>query len=970
MGRYGGEMQRVVELHGGRVEKFIGDAVMAVFGVPVLHEDDALRAVRSALEMRSALVDLNRDLEAEYGVELGIRIGVHTGEVITADDATDQGLIVGDAVNAAARLQSSAPTGAVLIGPETQRLVASTTRLRRHGDLELRGKTGRMRTWCVEGLRPGRESLRATAAAGMVGRRRELRRMQARFDRCLSTERCVVTTVLGPAGIGKSRLVKQFVSDVQGRARVVVGHCLPYGEGITYWPLKEIVDELGGVAGLERLMPGDEQDILAASMVSAAIGRSHSTASAQDVQWAVRRLLEALARKLALVVAFDDIQWAEPPLLDLIQYLASYVRTAPVAIVCLARDDLLERRPAWATAFGRGATVRLRPLSDTDSAQLLRGLAGRQGRRLRRFEILAAAEGNPLFLEHLVAMRADDPAGATPPSINALLAARIDGLPRPARRVIEAAAVEGRGFHRGVVSALLADQAAIDVDAALAELEQRELVRPAQREFSDDAGYRFTHLLVRDAAYELIPKRRRAELHVGFANWLRSVAAERRELDEIIGYHLEQAHEYRRQLGRVDSVPHRALAADASGHLSAAGRRVLDAGDRSAAANLLRRAAALRPADDPERTALLIDLGGVLREEGRFDEAREALAEAIRLADSRGDAAQQARADVDRLLALLQVDPDAAARESARHGGRISRALEEAGDHAGLARLWHLRALLAWIQGQAGEASECWRRAVAEADVVGDQRMLADALGWEEAAVTHGPTPVDEAFARCDEIAKRLRGNPWAEALVHHQVAALHAMRGEFERAFELLDGANAILGGFSPTVDAAVSLVSILASDPARAERHLRAGRRQLEAMGERAVLSSTEGMLALVVLGQGRLPEADRLARRAARMTAEGDVSSQVLWLRVRAAVLCAGGRTHEAERLAQEAVGLAERTDCLNDSAAALEDLARVHEVAGHAEAARTARDAALEVYRRKGNVVCCVRLEQMLTGRVPA
>ena len=740
MGRYGGAMQRVVELHGGRVEKFIGDAVMAVFGVPVLHEDDALRAVRAALEMRSALVDLNRDLETEYGVELGIRIGVHTGEVITAEGAVDQGLIVGDAVNAAARLQSSAPTGAVLIGPETQRLVASTTRLRRHGDLELRGKTGRMRTWCVEGLRPGRESLRATADAGMVGRRRELRRMQGRFDRCLSTERCVVTTVLGPAGIGKSRLVKQFVSDVQGRARVVVGHCLPYGEGITYWPLKEIVDELGGVAGLERLMPGDEQDTLAAAMVSAAIGRSHSTASAQDVQWAVRRLLESLARKLALVVAFDDIQWAEPPLLDLIQYLASYVRTAPVAIVCLARDDLLERRPAWATAFGRGATVRLRPLSDTDSARLLRGLAGRQGRRLRRFEILAAAEGNPLFLEHLVAMRADDPAGVTPPSINALLAARIDDLPRPARRVIEAAAVEGRGFHRGVVSALLADEGAIDVDAALRELERRELVRPAQRAFEGDDGYRFTHLLVRDAAYELIPKRRRAELHVGFANWLLSVAAERRELDEIIGYHLEQAHEYRRQLGRVDSGPHRALAADASGHLSAAGRRVLDAGDRAAAANLLRRAAVLRTPEEPERTTLLVDLGGVLREEGRFDEAQAALAEAIRLADSRGDAAQHARADVDRLLALLQVDPDAAARESARHGGRISRALEEAGDHAGLARLWHLRALLAWIQAQAGEAADCWRRAVAEADMVGDQRMLADALGWEAAAVTHGPT--------------------------------------------------------------------------------------------------------------------------------------------------------------------------------------------------------------------------------------
>ena len=972
MGRYGGEMQRVVELHGGRVEKFIGDAVMAVFGVPVLHEDDALRAVRAGLEMRSALVDLNHDLEAEYGVELGIRIGVHTGEVITAEGPVDQGLIVGDAVNAAARLQSSAPTGAVLIGPETHRLVASSTRLRRHGDLELRGKTGRMRTWCVEGLRPGRESLRATAAAGMVGRRRELRRMQARFDRCLTTDRCVVTTVLGPAGIGKSHLVKQFVADVQGRARVVVGHCLPYGEGITYWPLKEIVDELGGVAALERLMPGDEQDRLAAAMVSAAIGRSHSTASAQDVQWAVRRLLESLARKLPLVVAFDDIQWAEPPLLDLIQYLASYVRTAPVAVVCLARDDLLERRPAWATAFGRGATVRLRPLSDTDSARLLRGLAGRQGRRLRRFEILAAAEGNPLFLEHLVAMRTDDPAGATPPSIHALLAARIDSLPRPARRVIEAAAVEGRGFHRGVVSALLADRGPIDVDGALAELERRELVRPAQRAFEGDEGYRFTHLLVRDAAYELIPKRRRAELHVGFANWLRSVAAERRELDEIIGYHLEQAHEYRRQLGRVDSVPHRALAADASGHLSAAGRRVLDAGDRAAAANLLRRAAALRTPDEPERTTLLIDLGGVLREEGRFEEADAALGEAMRLADSRADAVVRAQAHVDRLLALLPVDPEGAARQAARHGGRISRALDEAGDHAGLARLWHLRGLLAWISAHAGDAAGCWQRAAAEADLAGDQRLLADALGWEAAAVTQGPTPVDEAFCRCNEILKRLHGNPWAEALAHHQVAALHAMRGEFDRAFALLDDANAVLSGFSPTVDAAVShpevLVSMLASDPARAELHLRAGRRQLEAMGEKAVLASTEALLGMAVLAQGRSAEADRLARRSATLTTDGDVSPQSLWRRVRALVLAERGRLHDAERLARDAVALAESTDWLNDHAGALEDLATVCGIAGHADDARTARAAALDVYRRKGNAVCAVRLERALARQV--
>jgi class 3 adenylate cyclase/tetratricopeptide (TPR) repeat protein len=974
MGRYGAEMRRVIELHGGRVEKFIGDAVMAVFGVPVLHEDDALRAVSAGLEMRAALADLNGELERDYGVELGIRIGIHTGEVITDERAIDQGLIVGDAVNAASRLQSSAPTGAVVIGPETHRLVAGLVRLRRHGDLELRGKTGRMRTWRVEGLATRPEALRPSAANGMIGRRRELQSLHRRFDRSVGSGRCVVTTVLGPAGIGKSRLVKQFVTDVEAGARLVVGRCLPYGEGITYWPLKEIVEDLGGAGALEGLMAGDEQDTLAAAMVSGAIGGAQSTASAQDVQWAVRRLLEALARTLPVVVVLDDIQWAELPLLDLIEYLASYVTTAPVAIVCLARDDLLERRPAWATAFGRGATVRLRPLSDTDSAQLLRGLAGRRGAPLRRYEVLAAAEGNPLFLEHLVAMRADDPAGATPPSIHALLAARVDSLPRAPRRVIEAAAVEGRGFHRGAVSALLADQGGVDVEAALAELERRELVRPAAPEFAGERGYRFTHLLVRDAAYELIPKGRRAHLHVAFAEWLRAASRGPRVLDEIIGYHLERAYGYRQQLGRVDAMPHRVLAADASGQLSAAGRRVLDAGDHSAAANLLRRAATLRPVDDPERAALLIDLGGVLREGGRFDEAHDALREAMRLGEAHGDAALQARAHVERLLAQLQVDPEGTARQAARHGGRLSRALEGAGDHAGLARLWHLRGLLSWIRGLAGNAAECWQRSAAEAGLAGDERMVADALGWEASAAMHGPTPVDEALVRCNVILQRLHDYRWAEALVHHQVAALLAMRGELPRALSVLDDANVVLAGFSPTLDAAFSdaevLVSLLASDPARAERHLRAGRRQLEAMGERALLASTEALLGMAVLAQGRDSEADRLARRSARLTTDDDLSAGVMWRRVRAVVLADRGRIREAEQLAHEAVALAERTDYLNEHAGALEDLARVHDLAGRPQEAQRARDAALDVYRRKGNVVSTVRLETTVASRTSA
>ncbi len=969
IGRYGAAMRRVVELHGGRVEKFIGDAVMGVFGVPVLHEDDALRAVRAGVAMRSALAALNRELDGEYGVELEIRVGVHTGEVIADEAAADQSFVAGDAVNAAARMQAGAPAGTVLIGPETRRLVAGRVRLRRHGDLELRGRRGTMRTWTVEGIAPEPAPLRARTPAGMIGRRRELGALRHRFDRAVAGGRCVVTTVAGPAGIGKSRLVRAFVAGVGDGARLLVGRALPYGEGITYWPLKELVDDLGGVEGLRRAMAGDEQDVLAGEIVAAAIGQASSTAAPPDVQWAARLVLERLARRGPLIVCLDDVQWAEPPLLDLVEYLARYLTTAPVAVVCLARDELLERRPHWATAFGRGATLRLRPLSDTDSARLLRGLAGRRAGALRRYEILAAAGGNPLFLEHLVAMRSDDPAVATPPTIHALLAARIDRLPQPERRVIEAASVEGRGFHRGVLATLLADQPGLDIDAALHELELRELVRAGPGVFAGDRGYRFTHLLVRDAAYELIPKRRRAQLHLGFAGWLRAEAAGRPEVDEIIGYHLEQAYAYRRQLGRVDAAGHRALAADASAYLSGAGRRARAAGNHSAAANLLQRAAALRDDADPGRAALLIDLGAVLRDEGHFDEAGAAFAEAMRPPGA--GAALRARIRLERMLTRLQVDPEGTARQASRHGGRLGRDLGEAGDHAGLAGLWHLRGLLSWLAARAGDAAECWRRAADEAGIAGDERMAADVLGWEASALVHGPMPVeDAAFVRCREILAALRSDPRAEALAQHQLAGLHAMRGEFDRAFALIDAANEVLAGFSATVDSAVSgpevLAATLAGDPARAERHLRAGRRQLQAMGERAVLASAEAMLGLALLAQGRSAEADRMARHAAGLATEGDRSAQALWRRVCARVAAERGRTAAAERLAREAVAEAERTDYLNDHAAALEDLAAVHDLAGRPGDARAAREQALELYRGKGTTVCTVRLVRMLTS----
>jgi tetratricopeptide (TPR) repeat protein len=686
-----------------------------------------------------------------------------------------------------------------------------------------------------------------------------------------------------------------------------------------------------------------------------------------DVQWAVRRLFEAMARRQPLVVVFDDIHWAEPAMLDLIEHVAANA-AGPILLACLARGDLLERRPGWADAGGRGSIIRLEPLSDTDSARLLGKLATRRRAKVRREEVMYAAEGNPLFLEQLVAMRADDPGVRTPPTIQALLAARIDALPQRDRRVIEAAAIEGRGFHRGAVRALVDQKRS--VDAALSALADRELIRPDRSELPDETGYRFTHILVRDAAYDLLPKRRRADLHVAYADWLLKRVERGSAADEIVGYHLERAFEYRSQLGRAGDERHRTLAERASTYLSAAGRRALDAGERSGAANLLGRAAALHARDDPDRAALLIDLGGVLREEGRFGESESVLREARRLAVELGDAPLEARAQVGRLLSRLQVDPDAVARLMERQGDQLAAALQKGDDAAGLARLWHLRALLWWIRSQAGKAEDAWRQAHREADRAGDGRVAIDVLGWEASSMYWGPTATAGAIARCEEIEAASAADPWARALAQHPHAGLLAMEGRFAEADRIFSDANRVLAEFGETVDAAVShpqaSSAILVGNPAAAVSHLREGRERLRRMGERAVLVGTDGYLAEALFLCGDVRGAMRLTRTCESEATADDVSAQVVWRRVRARILALRGRTAEAERLAREAVALSQSTDWITLTAGALVDLAHVLMLSGReAERRRTFREA-IALYNAKGNVAGARRATREMEG----
>ena len=970
--RYFEAMRAPLERHGGTVEKYIGDAVMAVFGVPVLHEDDALRAVRAAVEMRDGMAALNSRLRADLGIGLTVRIGVNSGEVAAGDIAAGHGMVAGDAVNTAARLQSAAPPGEILIGPHTRSLVGQAVRLRTHPSAQLPGKKRPLRVWQVVGLAETGGRFQRPRDVPLVGRRAELRMLRARLKRCRERRRCVLVTVTGPAGIGKSRLLREFLEAAEREATVVVGRCLPYGDGITYWPLTEVANELAGgdgVPGITSVLDDEPDAGTIAAQIGVVAGWQDATSTAPGPQWAVRRLFEALAQSRPLVVMFDDIHWAERAMLDLIEQVAARA-TAAILIVCSSRGELFERRPGWERAGGARSVIRLAPLTDAESARLLGRLAARRRARVSRSELMSAAEGNPLFLEQLVAMRADAPASRTPPTIHALLAARIDVLPVAERRALDAASIEGRGFHRGAVRAL--SDGGEEVDAALVGLVQRELIQPGRSEFADEAGYRFSHILVRDAAYELLSKRRRAELHVAYVRWLLTRYDRGPAADEIAGYHLEQAHRYHSQLSRADSADAQRLAAEASRHLSQAGRRAVTAGNRAGAVNLLNRALALQSPGAGDRLRILIDLGTVLREQGQFRESESCLRQAWRSAKARSDDSLAARAQVERLLTRLQVDPDGVARQTKRLGPALEPQLEAAADHAGLARLWHLRGMLWWIQERSADAERAWQRAATEAETASDARVVHDAVGWEAASVALGPTPVPRAIARCRQICRILIDDPWAHALALQPLASLHAMRGEFDTAFGLLDESKATLAAISPSLDAAVShpevYVSMMAGDLDRAERHLRQGKRELQRLGERAVLASTEGYLAQVMLLAGRDAEADRAARRCARLATTADAGAQCAWRRVRARLLSAQGRHRQALTLAREAVQIVANTDHLNSQGDAMVDLAVVLAADGSQREAAEALATGVDRYRAKGNVVSATEAGSALSRPV--
>ena len=907
LARYFERMKGIVESNGGTVEKFIGDAVMAVFGVPAVHEDDALRAVRTAAAMRAALPE----------VGLHGRIGVNTGEVVTG---TEERLAAGDAVNVAARLQQAAEPDEVLLGEATEQLVRRAVEVEPVEPIAVKGKAEPVAAFRLVSVLEAPE--RAHDAV-FVGRERELAQLREAWERATSEERCELVTVVGDAGVGKSRLVAEALSAIG--APTVRGRCLPYGDGITYWPVVEVVKQLGA-------RPSDPH---AAAAIRSLLGETDDPASAEDIAWAFRKLLEERA---PLVVVFDDLQWGDESFLDLVEGVGLLSAGAPLLLVCMARPEFTARRSEWP------APLRLEPLPDEVVGALLGDLPA--GLRER---VAAAAGGNPLFLTEMVAMAEGDGDVDVPPTLRALLAARLDQLDGRERSVLERGAVEGEIFHRGAVQALAPEET--QVTPSLAALVRRQLIRPDRAQLRGDDGFRFRHLLIRDAAYDALPKSTRAQLHERFADWLNEQGADLVELDEVLGYHLEQAVGYRAELGQRDD----SLALRAGERLAAAGWRAMRPGGERAAARLVERALALtRPLRLDVDLEILLAAALHEHEPVRAAAICDTAAErAHAAADERGEAVARIAGMLHRLFLEPEADVDGLERAALA----AIPTLEAADDHAGLMFVY---VALGYGVANARGRMEDWANA-AEAAI---RHARAAGLYWGDkfgltAALVWGPRPADEALQTFDKVVEDTTGPEWP-LVRSYLVAAL----GRFEDAWALaLPAAERLEESGDHRQYAWLADLAALEGDYETAVRYGQqsvGAYKAAEHLAFEAAYGTKLGRWLCIV---GRPDEAEPLADVA--RTVEGQ-EAEWLWRQVQARVLAQRGQHVHAEALAREAIAIVERTDALTFQGDAFRDLAEVLLAARRTAEAADAFEEALSRYERKKNLAMVAQVQPRLEG----
>src|SRR5213593_270262 len=890
-------VQRCIETHGGTVEKFAGDAVMAAFGIPRAHEDDADRAVRAGL----GILDHVRELGLEA------RVGIEAGEVVV--DETDSTFATGEAVNVAARLQQAAAPGEILMGEAAHRLTVGRIEAESAGPLELRGFRNPIAAY--RALAAGDGQPHAKMSAPFVGRLSELDLLENTLERTIRDRRPHVFTVYGEPGVGKSRLISEFLAGVEGTT-ILTGRALPYGEGVTYWPLAEMVKAAAGITdddpmetAKQKLIEccGDEAIAELLGLASGVMEAVEGERGQPEIAWAAREFVDELADVQPLVLVFEDIHWAEEPLLELIDHLAQWVRERALLIVCLARPELLDVRPGWGGGRVRSTAIELEPLPRGESEALAEALLKEhQVPEKVRTRLLDKTEGNPLFVEETVRMLVEEGADGgdrIPDSLQAMIGARIDRLPAGAKIVLQRGSVIGRTFWAGAIDHLSPEYDSEELEDMLDDLLLRDfLTREERSTISGEAAYRFKHVLIREVAYSGLSKSGRAEYHTRFAEWLRERAD--KELLEIRAYHLDQACALYAEL---DGHAPEELARTAAKALEAAGKRALSLESNQSARKLLLRAVELEPT-----------LGR------RFLAARAAwqLGDLLVVRDEMTVLAEQAAVEGDRAIqsrALTALSEVAASLD-----GELGRAAEladealavvEADDHDGRFRALDRRARVARWAGREAEAEEYEQQAIAAARAAGRKDHEARAA-LQLAGIYIGRIEEDKAEPLIDRALALAEesGSIVARASAAQSKGLLHRVRGQHEQAEGWLTKALDLYRETGSVAEIAwtsrqLGQVAWRTGNPEKAEKLLRESIRLLAPMKERGTLCESQRLLAQLLLAEGRTDEAEKYALASCETVSAEDILSRATTRVALAQVRAAQARSEEADTLFQEAV-----------------------------------------------------------------
>jgi len=943
------EVRRILETHGGTVEKFIGDAVMAVFGIPQTHDDDADRAVRAAFGLRDRIAAMN----ADGRLALELRIGVNSGQVVTGD--AGETLVTGDAVNAGARLQAAAAPNEILVGALTHELTERAVRYGPGREIDAKG-LGRLSVWPATELAsalPAQHRGIAGLRAPLIGRDDELRLLVDSHRKLASEQRAALVTIFGSAGVGKSRLVAELVEAI-GPDRVRRGRCLPYGEGITFWPVVEILRADTGITAVDsheeatrKLRSAVLASFAEASEDAEAVARRLSvlagTASREDVlpevpaetmqqelRWGLRRYLERRAATQPLTLIFDDIHWAEAALLDLIEHLAEWSR-APLFLVCMARPDLRELRATWGGGLMNSSTIRLEPLTADESARLIRELLSIDAlpEELRQ-QVITRSEGNPLYVEEFLRMLLDGGHVAkvdgrfvarkslgslvVPATLHGLIAARLDTTPSAVKHSLQRAAVVGKVFWPEAILA----QGPIDgqLEQVLLDAARRDLVNELdERGLGGGRAWTFKHILIRDVAYDTIPKAERSRAHDAFARWLEQVAGARvDEYADIVAYHAEQAFLLARELGETGLQE---LGARSYTRLIEAGTKAKQRGDARAALAFFRRALTIAEAIDLPPGERLATRGLAAHARMTIEASQEVLDEiATLVTELRALPPTVVLVDLLQVLSYDVSDKDlAAATALDQEAIAAARAI---GDADTIADALVRSAWAWWVNGDLDAQRGALLEALRHIEATRAERHLSTVLTWLGANTAHGGAFVQavEYDVRANERAASSGSSlQLADALGGKVFAAM--WRGELDvavtRAKEAVDaaidaGALVDIGTNYGLLGTALAMAGELAQ--AR-EAHERAIERLSgpPLQGHRAE-ARTQLVKTLVSLGE--IPEARRQAETSRAEVATQDVYTIATSTAALAAVCVADGATAEAERLFRQALDGIGRSD----------------------------------------------------------